>query len=106
MLLEPPTDTLPRYRGSVAKRAWYPPSRPDVFWRGVTIMHRSKIRAYSITSSASASNLSGISRPSAFAVLRLDHELELCRQHNRQITRLLAFEDAVRHKCRLDGMHR
>src|SRR6516165_1542091 len=26
--------------------------------------------------------------------LEVDHELELCRQHNRQITRLLAFEDA------------
>ena len=24
MLLEPPTDTLPRYRGSVANRAWRP----------------------------------------------------------------------------------
>jgi hypothetical protein len=24
MLLEPPIDTLPRYRGSVAKRAWHP----------------------------------------------------------------------------------
>src|SRR5947208_2221951 len=24
----------------------------------------------------------------------IDHQLELCRQHNRQITRLLAFEDA------------
>jgi hypothetical protein len=34
-------------------------------------MHRSKWHPYSITSSASASNLSGISRPSAFAVLRL-----------------------------------
>jgi hypothetical protein len=28
--------------------------------------------------------------------LEIDHELELCRQHNRQITRLLAFEDASR----------
>jgi len=37
MLLEPPIDTLPRYRGSVAKRAWYPPSRPNVFRRGVTL---------------------------------------------------------------------
>src|SRR2546429_9604280 len=26
--------------------------------------------------------------------LEVDHELELCRQHNRQITRLIAFEDA------------
>jgi hypothetical protein len=26
--------------------------------------------------------------------LEVDHELELCWQHNRQITRLLAFEDA------------
>jgi hypothetical protein len=28
MLLEPPIDTLPRYRGSVAKRAWYPSIAP------------------------------------------------------------------------------
>src|ERR1700732_1008120 len=28
MLLEPPTDTLPRYRGSVANRALRPPIRP------------------------------------------------------------------------------
>jgi hypothetical protein len=34
-------------------------------------MQRSKDRRYSITSSASASNLSGTLRPSAFAVLRL-----------------------------------
>jgi hypothetical protein len=32
-------------------------------------MQRSKFAAYSITSSASASNLSGISTPSALAVL-------------------------------------
>src|SRR5215813_800358 len=30
-----------------------------------------------------------------FRGLDVDHELELCRQHNRQITRLLALEDAV-----------
>jgi hypothetical protein len=35
------------------------------------LTRRSKIVAYSITSSASASNLGGISRPSAVAVLRL-----------------------------------
>jgi hypothetical protein len=28
MLVEPPTDTLPRYRGSVANRALRPPIRP------------------------------------------------------------------------------
>jgi hypothetical protein len=28
MLLEPPIDNLPRYRGSVPNRAWHPPSRP------------------------------------------------------------------------------
>jgi hypothetical protein len=37
MLLEPPTDTLPRYRGSVANRAWRPPFAPEVFRRGVTL---------------------------------------------------------------------
>jgi hypothetical protein len=35
------------------------------------LMHRSKERRYSITSSASASKFGGISRPSALAVLRL-----------------------------------
>ena len=35
------------------------------------LMHRSKSQAYSITSSARASSIGGISRPSAFAVLRL-----------------------------------
>ena len=29
--------TLPRYRGSVANRAWHPPFAPDVFRRGVTL---------------------------------------------------------------------
>jgi hypothetical protein len=37
MRLGPPTDTLLRYRGSFANRAWHPPSRPDVFRRGVTL---------------------------------------------------------------------
>jgi len=36
MLLEPPTDTLPHCRGSVANRAWRPPFAPDVFRCGVT----------------------------------------------------------------------
>ena len=30
-IFEPPIDTLPRYRGSVANRAWHPPFAPDVF---------------------------------------------------------------------------
>ena len=35
MLLEPPIDTLPRYRGSVANRAWYPLNRaPALIWEG------------------------------------------------------------------------
>jgi hypothetical protein len=34
-------------------------------------MHRSKASLYSITSSARASTVGGMSRPSAFAVLRL-----------------------------------
>jgi hypothetical protein len=31
MLLEPPIDSLPRYRGSLAKRASHPSIAPDVF---------------------------------------------------------------------------
>src|SRR6266566_7298773 len=35
MLFEPPIDTLPRYRGSVANRAWYPLHRaPALIWEG------------------------------------------------------------------------
>jgi hypothetical protein len=37
MLLEPPIDTLPRYRGSAANRAWHPPFAPSVFRREITI---------------------------------------------------------------------
>ena len=40
-------------------------------WANIGLMHRSKKRLYSITSSAVASSLSGILRPSALAVLRL-----------------------------------
>src|ERR1700731_3163379 len=29
--LEPPTDKLPHYRGSVASRAWHPPFAPTCF---------------------------------------------------------------------------
>src|SRR6266566_5552765 len=32
--------------------------------------------------------------PKRLSGLEVDHELELCRQHNRQVTRLFAFEDA------------
>ena len=48
---------------------------------------------HSITSSASASNLSGISRPSAFAVFRLMTNSNLV---DWQIGRLFAFENATR----------
>jgi hypothetical protein len=41
-------------------------------------------RPHSITSSASASNLSGISRPSALAVLKLTTSSNFCRQHKRR----------------------
>src|SRR2546430_16819243 len=35
MLFEPPIDTLPRYRGSVANPAWYPLHRaPALIWEG------------------------------------------------------------------------
>ena len=34
---ETPTDTLPRYRGSVANRAWHPPFAPTCLRCGVTL---------------------------------------------------------------------
>jgi hypothetical protein len=34
--VQPPTDILPPYRGSIANRAWHLPFAPDVFRRGVT----------------------------------------------------------------------
>src|SRR5262249_35130253 len=48
---------------------------------------------HSITSSASASSLSGIWRPSAGG-LPVDHQLEFGWLHDRQIGGLLAFENA------------
>ena len=50
------------------------------------------VGGYSITSSACPST-SGKFEAELPGGLGVDHELELCRQHNRQITRLLAFED-------------
>ena len=50
-------------------------------------------RTHSITSSARARSLSEF-ETERLGGLEIDHELELCRQHNRQLTRLLAFEDA------------
>jgi hypothetical protein len=55
------------------------PLRPDIGWRGwhgrkvpkAAVSNCSKATHYSITSSASASNLSGIWMPSAFAVFKL-----------------------------------
>src|SRR5262249_56964792 len=50
---------------------------------------------YSITSSARASSAGGISRPSAFAVLRLMTSSYLVGACHRQIGRFLALEDAI-----------
>ena len=52
-------------------------------------------RTHSITSSARASSVGGTSRPSALAVLRLMHQLELGRLHDRQVGRLLALENSA-----------
>ena len=52
-------------------------------------------RLHSITSSARASNVGGISRPSALAVLRLIDEFVLGRRLHRQVGGLLALEDAI-----------
>src|SRR5580692_1200281 len=51
------------------------------------------LASHSITSSAIASSVSGTERPSAFAVLRVDNELEFGRLDDGQIGRLFAFEN-------------
>jgi hypothetical protein len=56
---------------------------------------RTSANRHSITSSARASTVSGIVRPSAFAVLRLDHQLVFGRRPHRKVGRLVAIEDSV-----------
>ena len=50
---------------------------------------------YSITSSARPSSIAGISRPSAFAVLRLMTQLEFGRLVKRDISRIRTFENFI-----------
>ena len=52
-------------------------------------------RTYSITSSAVASSLSEMVRPSALAVLRFITQLVLGRRLHRQVSGLLALQDAI-----------
>ena len=52
-------------------------------------------RVHSITSSARASSVGGTSRPSALAVLRLMTSSYLVGCLHRQVSRLLALEDAI-----------
>src|SRR5262245_34008388 len=61
---------------------------------GSFILHLPLASHHSITSSAGARNLSGIFETEHHCGLDVDHQLELRRWHHRQITRLLAFEDA------------
>src|SRR5262245_60727223 len=70
------------------KQTW-----PEV--RVVPMSNRSKPALYSITSSARASSVSGASRPSAFAVFKLSHQLIFGRCLHRRVGGFLAFEDAV-----------
>ena len=78
--LEPPMSQLGQSRrfGDVCDMSALPPTTAVMMQcrerqKGANseLMHCSKKPLHSITSSASASSLSGISRPSAFAVLRL-----------------------------------
>ena len=52
-------------------------------------------RHHSITSSARPSSIAGISRPSAFAVLRLMTQLEFGRLVKRDISRISAFKNFI-----------
>jgi hypothetical protein len=56
---------------------------------------REQAAFHSITSSASASSVGGISRPSAFAVLRLMTSMYLVGELDRKVGRLLALKNAV-----------
>jgi len=53
------------------------------------------MRAYSITSSARASSVGGTSRPSALAVLEVDHEFEFGRLLDRQVGQLRPAQNPV-----------
>jgi hypothetical protein len=53
---------------------------------------------YSITSSALASS-NGTVRPSALAVLRIDHEIELVRLLALKIGRIGTFQDVINVRC-------
>ena len=57
-------------------------------------MQRNKDR-YSITSSARASTAGGITSPSAFASFEIDDQFVFGRRLHRQISWLLALEDAI-----------
>ena len=61
----------------------------------------SAAQPYSITSSARASSVGGSSKPSALAVLRLMHQLELGRLLHRQVGGFCAFENAGRIDAKL-----
>src|SRR5262249_59688055 len=56
---------------------------------------------YSIRSSARASKVGGISRPSALARLQVDDELKLGWLHDRQVGPLFALEDSDRRNTSL-----
>ena len=57
--------------------------------------------AHSITSSARASSVGGISRPSALGSLEVDDQFELGRLHHRQVGGLFALENATDIDCKL-----
>jgi hypothetical protein len=58
-------------------------------------MHCNKELLYSITPSARSRTASGTSRSSAFAVLRLSTVSYFTGRPNRQVSQLLALEDAI-----------
>jgi hypothetical protein len=57
------------------------------------LMRRSKLRSYSITSSAVASTVVGILSPQAQCCVKIDNEFELRRLLDRQVCGLGALED-------------
>ena len=84
------TETLGRFRRLVR-------SSPDSGHAGLTAAGPvgANKRHHSITSSARASSIAGISRPSAFAVLRLMTQLEFGRLVKRDISRISTSKNLI-----------
>jgi hypothetical protein len=62
---------------------------------GADIIAAQQNGLYSITSSARTRRLNGNSRPSPRAAVEIEHQLELCRQLDRQVAGVGSLKDAI-----------